>query len=55
MLVSFFISTSQLLYPELLNVHPLKTFGKLTSKFLNIRSKELLINPDWDEDTIQKI
>ena len=45
----------QLLYPELLNVHPLKTFGKLTSKFLNIRSKELLINPDWDEDTIQKI
>ena len=45
----------QLLYPELLSIHPLKTFGKLTSKFLGIRNKELLINPDWDEDIIQKI
>ena len=45
----------QLLYPDLLNISSFKTFGKLSSNFLNIKSKELLINPDWDEDIIQQI
>ena len=33
----------------------MKEFGKLKSKFLNIVNKELIINPDWDEDSIMRI
>ena len=43
---------NQLLYPELLSIGSLKSFGKLSSKFLNIKNREFLINPDWDEDLI---
>tara|TARA_B100000953_G_scaffold112878_1_gene92962 strand:- start:123 stop:1058 length:936 start_codon:yes stop_codon:yes gene_type:complete len=42
----------QLLYPELLSISSLKSFGKLSSKFLNIKNREFLVNPDWDEDLI---
>ncbi len=43
---------NQLLYPELLSIGSLKSFGKLSSKFLNIKNREFLVNPDWDEDLI---
>ena len=42
-----------ILYPELLSISKLKQFGKLTSKHLNIKNREFIINPDWDEDLIQ--
>jgi len=42
----------KLLYPTLLSINSMKEFGKLKSKFLNIVNKELIINPDWDEDSI---
>ena len=45
----------QLLYPELFSMSPFKSTGNLSSEFLNIKNKDLLINPDWDEDIIQKI
>tara|TARA_B100000029_G_scaffold512875_1_gene610740 strand:- start:3848 stop:4783 length:936 start_codon:yes stop_codon:yes gene_type:complete len=43
---------NQLLYPELLSFSSLKVFGKLTSKFLNIKNREFLVNPDWDENLV---
>ena len=49
---SFDQSIDQLLYPSLLSINAMKTFGKLKSNFLNITNKELVINPDWDEDSI---
>ena len=42
----------QLLYPELLSISTLKIFGKLSSNFLNIKNREFIVNPDWDEDLI---
>ena len=42
----------QLLYPELLAIGELKSFGKLSSNFLKIKNREFIINPDWDEDLI---
>ena len=42
----------QLLYPELLSIGSLKSFGKLSSNFLNIKNREFIVNPDWDEDLI---
>ena len=42
----------QLLYPELLSISSLKSWGKLSSNFLNIKNREFLVNPDWDEDLI---
>ena len=52
---SFDIAMDQLLYPTLLSINSMKTFGKLKSKFLNIVNKELIVNPDWDEDSIMSI
>ena len=52
---SFDSKMDQLLYPELLSINSMKTFGKLKSKFLSIINKELIINPDWDEDSIMNI
>jgi len=49
---SFDRSIDQLLYPALLSINSMKEFGKLQSNFLNIINKELIINPDWDEDSI---
>jgi len=48
-------SIDRLLYPSLLAITSMKTFGKLKSKFLNIVNKELIINPDWDEDSIMQL
>ena len=45
----------QILYPELSAINTFKISGSLTSQFLNIKNKELIINPDWDEDAIQNI
>ena len=42
----------QLLFPELSSINQLKSSGKLTSKFLNIKNREFIVNPDWDEDLI---
>ena len=42
----------QILYPKLQNMGALSSFGKLNSKRLNIASKQLQFNPDWDENII---
>ncbi len=42
----------QILYPELKQIGAISTFGKLKSKKLNITSKQLQFNPDWDENII---
>ena len=42
----------QILYPTLQNMGALSSFGKLNSKRLNIASKQLQFNPDWDENII---
>ena len=42
----------QILYPELLSISKLKKYGKLSSKYLNLKNREFLINPDWDDDLI---
>ena len=49
---SFDQSIDKLLYPVLLSIDSMKNFGKLKSNFLNITNKELIINPDWDEDSM---
>tara|TARA_Y100001936_G_C15935771_1_gene591923 strand:+ start:31 stop:966 length:936 start_codon:yes stop_codon:yes gene_type:complete len=49
---SFDNQIDKLLYPTLLSINAMKEFGKLKSKFLNIVNKELIINPDWDQDSI---
>jgi hypothetical protein len=46
---------SDVLYPELFQLSSFKKTKKLNSNFLNISNKEVIINPDWDEDSIQKI
>ena len=46
---------SDVLYPELFQLSSFKKTKKLNSNFLNINNKEVIINPDWDEDSIQKI
>ena len=42
----------QILYPTLQSMGALSSFGKLNSKRLNIASKQLQFNPDWDENII---
>ena len=48
-------SMDQILFPLLLSLNSTKNFGKLKSKFLNINNRELIINPDWDEDLIMSL
>ena len=50
--VTFEQRVDQILYPELKNIGAISGFGKLRSKKLNIQSKQLQFNPDWDEDII---
>jgi len=52
---TFDVSVDELLYPTLLSINSMKTFGKLKSNFLNIINKELIFNPDWDEDSIMEL
>ena len=45
----------QYLYPKLINIGAVSGYSKLTSKYLNIRSRECKFNPDWDSDIILKL
>tara|TARA_A100000164_G_scaffold380335_1_gene427403 strand:- start:1859 stop:2779 length:921 start_codon:yes stop_codon:yes gene_type:complete len=45
----------QYLYPKLINIGAVSGYSKLTSKYLNIRSRECKFNPDWDSDVILKL
>ena len=44
-----------LLYPELRSIYAISGFSKLKSKNLNLQSRELKVNPDWDEDVIYNL
>lgn len=45
----------QYLYPKLIQIGAFSKFGKLSSKYLNIKSRECKFNPDWDTDIILKL
>ncbi|MBL7108792.1 MAG: hypothetical protein ISS11_00900 [Candidatus Marinimicrobia bacterium] len=45
----------QILYPELKSIGAISGFSKLTSKHLNIKSRQFQFNPDWDEDVVLKL
>ena len=45
----------QYLYPKLIDIGAASKFSKLKSNYLNIRSRESAINPDWDYDIILKL
>ena len=45
----------QFLYPKLIQIGASSKFGKLSSKYLNIKSRECKFNPDWDTDIILKL
>ena len=40
----------QFLYSKLIQMGAVSKFGKLSSKYLNIKSREGMLNPDWDGD-----
>jgi len=42
----------EILYPELKKIGAVSGISKLSSKKLNIKSREFQFNPDWDEDVI---
>jgi len=42
----------EILYPELAKIGAVSGLSKLTSKKLNIKSRQFQFNPDWDEDVI---
>ena len=42
----------QILYPELSKINAVSGKGKLISNSLKIKSKQLQVNPDWDQDVI---
>ena len=42
----------EILYPELKSIYAISGYSKLKSKNLKLQSRELKINPDWDEDII---
>jgi len=44
-----------LLYTELRSIYAISGFSKLKSKNLNLQSRELKVNPDWDEDVIYNL
>ncbi len=45
----------EILYPELKNIYAISGFSKLKSKNLKLQSRELKVNPDWDEDVIYNL
>ena len=45
----------QYLYPKLIQIGATSKFSKLSSKYLNIQSREYILNPDWDGDVILKL
>ena len=40
------------LFPIISQINPTFKYGKMKSNFLNLRSRQILVNPDWDEDVI---
>ncbi len=45
----------EILYPELKKIGAVSGLSKLSSKKLNLRSRQFQFNPDWDEDIILNI
>ncbi len=45
----------QILYPELKEIGAISQYSKLTSKHLNIKSRQFQFNPDWDDDVVLKL
>tara|TARA_Y100000590_G_scaffold378817_1_gene446054 strand:- start:1091 stop:2017 length:927 start_codon:yes stop_codon:yes gene_type:complete len=45
----------EILYPKLNSIHAISGYSKLRSKHLGFRSRELKVNPDWDEDIIYNL
>tara|TARA_B100000700_G_C14909562_1_gene791506 strand:- start:108 stop:1055 length:948 start_codon:yes stop_codon:yes gene_type:complete len=45
----------QILYSQMKEIGALSNRSKLSSKHLNIKSREYLCNPDWDDDIILKL
>ena len=44
-----------LLYPKLSKINAINGYSKLKSNSINLQSRELIINPDWDEDIISNL
>jgi len=42
----------EILYPKLQSIYAISGYSKLKSKYLKFQSRELKVNPDWDEDII---
>ena len=53
--IEFEEKVDQILNPKLNKLGAGNKFSKLTSKYLNIKSRESIINPDWDTDIILKL
>ena len=45
----------EILYPKLNSIYAISGYSKLRSKHLKFRSRELKVNPDWDEDIIYNL
>ena len=43
------------LYPKLSSIYAISGYSKLKSKNLHLQSRELKVNPDWDEDVIHDL
>ena len=50
--VTFEKRVDEILYPELKKIGAVSGLSKLSSKKLNIKSRQFQFNPDWDEDII---
>jgi hypothetical protein len=50
--VTFEKRVDEILYPELKKIGAVSGMSKLSSKKLNIKSRQFQFNPDWDEDVI---
>ena len=44
-----------MLYPKLSSIYAVSGYSKLKSKNLYLQSRELKVNPDWDEDVIHSL
>jgi hypothetical protein len=50
--VTFEKRVDEILYPELKKIGAVSGLSKLSSKKLNIKSRQFQFNPDWDEDIV---
>ena len=53
--LDFDTKVDQFLYPKLIQIEAVSKFGRLTSKYLKIKSREGILNPDWDGDVFLKL